>query len=41
MNGRDYLGHLAITVRIILKWVLKKHGVDWIPLAKRTSDRLS
>jgi hypothetical protein len=40
MKGTDYLGDLAITVRIILKLFLKKQSIDLIPKTKRTSGRL-
>jgi hypothetical protein len=40
MKGRDYLGDPGITVRIILKWVLKKQGVDQIHMTKRASGGL-
>jgi len=34
MRGRDHLEVLDVDVRIILKCIFKKNGVDWVDLAQ-------
>jgi hypothetical protein len=32
-EGRDHLGDLGVGGKIILKWILKRVGLDWIHVA--------
>jgi hypothetical protein len=33
-NKRDYMGGTVVDWRVILKWIMRFHGLDWIHLAQ-------
>jgi hypothetical protein len=34
LKGRNHLEDVGVTGKTILKWILKKYGVEWIHLAQ-------